>query len=389
MKPRNDSFENHLSQWYDFVSWARFNPDLFLDLIRPQRGGIHLDFDQRIFLRVCMRFYSVYGVFPRGFSKTFCEVLAGILACVFFPGVNLGLSAQTKENSSDLLKSKYDEIIKFYPLLQNEIISAKFSAGIALITFKNNSTYSNLVNGQQSKGQRRHRLTAEESALLNNDLFQDVLAPIVNVGRNTVGKYAVIDPCELNHQINFFTTSGFRGSDEYQRSLDMTNDMRNCIGSFVFGADWKLACWYGRGLSKSAILQKKREMSSVAFAQNFESKWVGVSDNALVDIKRLMNCRTLSTPLLESDGLTEEIYIGVDVARSMNRANNQSSISVIKVVRNSQGRIARIELGNTIGMSNTENFTSQAITVKRYKNKYNARVVIVDGNGLMDSPLYQ
>lgn len=382
MRGMNDSFNEHLGQWYDFCSWARWFPDLFLDMIKPERGGINLHLDQRIFLRVVMRFISDYGVFPRGYSKTLDEVLAGILTCIFFPGVHIALSAQTKENAADLLQSKYNEITRFYPLLLNEVINAKFSKGNAVVEFKNGSSYDILVNGQQSKGQRRHRMTAEESALLNNELFQDALEPIVNIGRNTVGVSSIVDPCELNHKIDFFTTSGFRGSDEYMRSVQMVKDMINLEGKFVFGSGWELACWYGRGLSKSAILQKKKEMSTVAFAQNYESKWVGVADNALVDINRFMNCRTLTTPMLECDDQYEEIYMGVDVARSENAANNQSSVMIIRVRRNSAGKVVALDLVNTIHISNTVNFTGQAIEIKRIYKRYNARVVIVDGNGL-------
>ena len=382
MKGMNDSFQEHIDQWYDFCSWSRFYPDLYLDLLKPERGGINLHLDQRIFLRIVVRFVSVYGVFPRGYGKTFDEVLAGVLCCIFFPGLNNSLSAQTKENAADLLQSKFNEVTKFYPLLLNEVKITKFAKGTAFIEFKNGPTYDILVNGQQSKGQRRHRMTIEESALLNNDLFQDALEPIVNIGRNTVGVAAIVDPCELNHQINFFTTSGFRGSDEYRRSVKMVHDMINLTGSFVFGSGWQLACWYGRGLSKSAILKKKKEVSTVSFAQNFESKWVGVADNALVDVNRLLNCRTLTKPMLYNDDETEEIYLGVDVARSENKANNQSSIDAVRVVRGSDGRITRLEVVNTMGMSNTLNFTAQAIEVKRAKKRYNARLVISDGNGL-------
>ena len=378
----NANFEKHLDQWTDFCSWCKFYPDLFLDLIKPERGGINLHLDQRIFLRVVMRFASVYGVYNRGFGKTFNEVLAGILTCIFFPGINIALSAQTKENAADLLKTKYNEIMKFYPILLNEVKDACFQKSISAITFKNGSIYDNLANAQSSKGQRRNRITVEESALLNNELFEDVLEPIVNIGRHTVGVSSITDPCELNHQLNFFTTSGFRGTDEYLRNVKMVQDMINLKGSFVFGAGWELGCWYGRGLSKSAILQKKTEVSTVAFAQNFESKWVGVADNALVDINRLMECRTLSRPMYENNDDQEEIYLGVDVARSEKKANNQSSIAVVRVKRNSTGKITRLELINTIGMSNTLNFTSQAIEVKRVRNRYNARVVISDGNGL-------
>ena len=169
----------------------------------------------------------------------------------------------------------------------------------------------------------------------------------------------------------------------------MIQDMVNLKGTLVFGAGWELACWYGRGLSKSAILKKREDMTSVAFAQNYESHWVGVADNALVDIRRLMRCRTLSRPLLSSNSDEDEIYLGVDVARSESAANNQSTISVILVKRTATGRVSKLQLVNTIGVSNTLNFTAQAIYVKRYAARYHPRMVIVDGNGLIDSPLYQ
>ena len=63
---QEDFFSKHLKQYSDFISWARWYPDLFLDLIRPRDpitkepvGGIQLHFDQRVFLRSIMRFQSI------------------------------------------------------------------------------------------------------------------------------------------------------------------------------------------------------------------------------------------------------------------------------------------------------------------------------------------
>lgn len=382
MSSISNSFEKKIDKWAEFCAWARWYPDLFLDLIKPEKGGINLSLDQRVMLRCILRFYSIYGVFPRGYSKTFLEELANELVAVFYPNAHNAMSAQTKENAADLMQDKHNEIIRFYPMLSNEVVKANFSKTNAEIIYKSGSVLDNLVNGQQSKGQRRHRLSIEEAALLNNELYEDALEPVVNIGRSTVGKVAIVDPCELNHQINFYTTSGFRGSDEFNRSVKMVKDMINLKGIMVLGSGWELACWYGRGLSKSAILQKKKEVSTVFFAQNYESKWVGVADSALVDINKLLACRTLSTPTGRIQNFDEEYYIGVDVARSENTANNQSSASVVRVKRNSIGRVVALELVNTIGISNTKNFTGQAIEIKRLKRAYNARMVTVDGNGL-------
>lgn len=317
------------------------------------------------------------------YGKTFDEVLASILACVFYPEISISLSAQTKENAADLLKEKYYEIMRFYPMLKNEVEKANFAKGDALIKFRSGAKLDNLANAQSSKGQRRRRMNMEESALIDNDTFLDALLPIVEVPRVCVGKYSITDPEELNQQINFFTTAGFKGSDEYQRSVDMVKDMINLNGKMVLGSSFWLATWYSRGSTKSQIFQKKRDMTMISFAQNYESKWVGAANGALVNINKLMSCRSLPSPILQSKNESDEYYLGVDVARSQNTNNNQSFIAVVKVNRSKdKSRIVSMDLVNLINIPNIMNFTAQACVVKQYKQLYNAKAVVVDGNGL-------
>lgn len=305
-----------------------------------------------------------------------------VIIAIRYPNIELGLTAQTKENAASLLKDKYNELIRYYPMLQNEIKKTSFIKGDALIVFKNDARIDALANAQSSKGQRRKRLNIEESNLMDNATFEDALEPVVEVGRITTGKLAVTNPEELNQQINFYTTPGFRGSDEYRRSLQMIQDMRDLKGKIVLGSDWMLGCWYGRGSSKSKILQKKADSSPIAFDMNYGGNWVGSATGALVNINRLMSCRTLTEPTLAAANDTDEYYLAMDVARSQNRANNQSSIAVGKVLRGNDGKIESIHLVNLIHVSNMLNFATQACIVKRLRKRYNARIVIVDGNGL-------
>ena len=154
-------------------------------------------------------------------------------------------------------------------------------------------------------------------------------------------------------------------------------------GKIILGSSFWLPCWYGRGSTKSQIFQKKRDMTMVSFAQNYESKWVGASNGALVNINKLMNCRSLPYPILQSKNESDEYYLGVDVARSQNTNNNQSFIAVVKVNRSKdKSRIVSMDLVNLINIPNIMNFTAQACVVKKYKQLYNAKAVVVDGNGL-------
>ncbi len=376
-------FGEHLWNYYQFISWARWYPDLFVEIFKGKDSNRQLHFDQRVFMRADLRFMSMYGTFSRGYAKTYTEVLDDMIAGILFPGITMSVTAQTRENSAALLEDKYNEIINDFPLMENEIVKTKFSKNDALIEFKGGAKITNLANAQTSKGRRRHRIKIEESALLNNTLFEDALAPIVEVGRTTAGSLAIIDPEEMNFQIHFYTTSGYRGTDEYNRSVRMINGMRDCSGDIVLGSGWMLPCYYGRGSTKSQILKKKRNSNPIFFAQNYEQKWVGCSDGALVDINKLMATRVLDRPINEIENNGEEFYIGVDVARSENTNNNQSAICVIKVIRNlNTKRILELQIVNIQGISNKTNFTEQACMIKKLKKAYNARMVICDGNGL-------
>lgn len=162
----------------------------------------------------------------------------------------------------------------------------------------------------------------------------------------------------------------------------MIDEMAELKGKFVIGSDWQLACGFGRGETKSQILAKKAKLSPIFFAQNYESKWVGSVDNQLVDINKLLNLRTLTKPKLKNDLREVEIVLGVDVARSQDTGNNQTSVSVLEIKRNKNGRISQVMLINIINISNALNFTAQAIEIKKIKKSYCAKAVCVDTNGL-------
>lgn len=383
IQKKENTFDSNYEKYYELISWARWYPDLFLELFRPKTGGIKLHLDQRIFLRADIRFFSMYGAFSRGYGKTYDEVADLFVIAILYPGIKLALSAQTKENAARLLEDKTNELLIHFPLLENEIEFKRFSKGDAKICFKNGAFIDAIANAQTSKGQRRTRLRIEESNLLNNVLYQDALEPVVEVPRYTTGKLSIVDPQELNQQIHFYTTTGFKGTDEFERNIRMLKQMTNLDGKIVLGSNWMLPCWYGRGSSKSRILQKKKDTTHTFFLQNYEEEWVGSADGSLVSINNLMKCRTLTVPMICKNNQEEEFYMGVDVARSENGKNNQSSIAIGRTIRDkNMGKILHIDVPNILTISNTLNFTEQACKVKKVKRDFGALKVCLDGNGL-------
>ena len=375
-------FIQNLDKWVEFVSWSRWMPDLWYDMITPEEGGIELHPDQRIVLRCLARFKFVYCVFSRGFSKTYLELMYNYHTCIFYPDMEIAMTAQTMENAVALIDSKWREISKHFPMINHELAyEPKTNGDRAIVEFKSGGRIDTLPNGQSAKGQRRKRIAVEEFAQVNNDVFVDCIEPIPFIPRITLGKLGTISPYELNHQIIYLTTSWYAGSDAYEKGIDMSKNMVNLKGEIILGSDWQLPCFYGRGESRNAIIEKKERISPTFFALNYESRWIGILDGALVSINKVMDLRVLSKAELigQKNG---EYYIGVDVARSESSSNNQCSVAVLKVKRNDEGRINVIQLVNIINIPSILNFKVQAQEVMRIRNNYHARMVIVDGNGL-------
>jgi ribonucleoside-diphosphate reductase alpha chain len=372
-------FEQNIDKWVEFMSWAKFYPDLFVDLI--SQGGIKLHTDQRIFLRAAVRYYGLYGVFSRGWGKTFLEVLASIIICILYPGTTFAISAQTKEASAKILGVKAKELLKMIPMLEKEIFKKNFSAKNAEIIFRNGSELNILINGTSSLGQRRHRIAIEESAQMNNNTYRQVIRPIVMMPRPTAGKNKIHYPPEPNHSISFFTTSWFRNTEEFERVNDFIDEMAEKKGKIFLSSDFVLPAYYGRGEPLSEILEEKEKSDYINFSQNYMSKWIGSAEGALVDVGQLANIRSLENFETQSDG-ESEYYVSVDVARSTGSKNAATSITVTKVKRKENNMIRSIENVLVKGISPRLTFDEQAVEVKKIHNDFGAVVTIADGNGL-------
>lgn len=314
--------------------------------------------------------------------NTFLEVLSLFLVCMFYPNIEVAMTAQTQANAAKMLKDKYTEIIRFWPVLQDEIHGKpSFGKDTAEIRFNNGSIFNVLANNQNSKGQRRKRINIEESALLDAFTFDDALKPIVDFPRYTSGKLAIVNPEEISQRISFFTTAGFRGTDEHTRSLQLLEGMANNDGSFIFGSDWRLASWYGRGTTPEQMKERRKSMSSISFAQNYMSRWVGASENQLVDAKRLLSTRNLAEPEFEPEDGFDYVF-GIDVARSSKEGNNESCVSILKAIRNANNTVREIRLVNMVMIPGTTDFGGQAIEIKRLYNIFHPKMCVVDINGL-------
>lgn len=270
------------------------------------------------------------------------------------------------------------------------MIKTSFSKDTGEVIFRNGSRCTSLPINQASKGQRRHRGSIEESNIINHEDYEDIVAPIFVVPRQTLGGKA--DPEEFNGQIARYTTSGYKNSDEYAVITKVAEKMKELKGSYLFGATWMLPYRYGR-LAKSGI-NSAREKDETAFRMNYLCEWVGSVEGALISANKLIQSRTLKYEELfdvkkkDKKYQDAEYVIGVDVAGT---GANTTSIIVGRVVKKENNKIDKVQIVNINTIPTSGNFKDDAIFIKKVFYAYGGdldlvkskvKAIVVDANAI-------
>lgn len=133
-------------------------------------------------------------------------------------------------------------------------------------------------------------------------------------------------------------------------------------------------------LDKNFVKDLKMDgtFNEASFAREYESKWTGTVDDAFFDSETFDRNRILLQPEKEASGRNKNGFyvLSMDVGRK----GCQSVVCVIKVTPQPQGAAIK-SLVNIHTLDDTH-FEDQAINIKRLYYRYNAKRLVIDGNGL-------
>ena len=150
--------------WNIFAAY----PDIYLDMITPKDSNFTLFPYQRVFLRACMSYTTIYITAARATSKTFLSILAKYLQCMFVPNHVGSIVAPNKNQAAKITKQKVQEIWRIWPLLQNELElyqggpHANFGKDYTELFFKNGSRLSIVGALDSDRGIRTHATLIDE-----------------------------------------------------------------------------------------------------------------------------------------------------------------------------------------------------------------------------------
>lgn len=134
-----------------------------------------------------------------------------MLKAVLYPGAKLFTVAGGKGQSAEILSGKVQEICKYIPAMEREIIwdtrgtraRTSQTKDTVIYTFKNTSTLENIAASEKTRGRRFNSGLFEECIGIDQDILNEVLVPTLNVDRMVRGQS---DPNEQLNKSQIFVT---------------------------------------------------------------------------------------------------------------------------------------------------------------------------------------
>ena len=365
--------------------WEKFSvyPDIFLDMITPQESQFVLFPYQRIFLRACMRYTTLYITAARATSKTFLSILSKYLQCIFIPNHVGSIVAPNKNQAAKITKQKVEEIWRIWPLLEKEIKKANFGKDYVDIFFKNGSRLSIVGALDSDRGLRTHATLIDEARDQDGDMISKVVLPQMNVSRRMSN--GLINPYEkVNTQVIYATSAGTKASFAYEALIDtFEKAIIDPKRSFCIGLDYRIPVMHGL-IDGNYVKDLKLSPSynETTFAAEYMGTWLGGSDESWFNFEKLSKYRKIKNPEFHPKfrGDKNIFYlISVDVGR----LGDQTVACIFRVnIRDNKYFATLVNLKVLGREADTKTFTRQAIDLKKLIRIYEPREVVIDCNGL-------
>lgn len=389
VKEFDENFGDVKDGFRDMISYFREYPDRFIDYIKTESTMFDLLPFQRVYMRTFFRYKRVGIVASRGISKTYIELLSNYVKCILYPNNALAIAMPTKEQSAKVVKAKFEEFWRDYPLLKNELVfnKCKFEKDYVKLVFKNGSTLDTLTVGESSRGLRAQGITLEEivDERMDAKTINEVIRPMLAQARNVVG-HGVDKENEYSKTEAYVTTASHKQSYCYEKFTALYEEMEQGKPTIVLGTSYEMGTHFGT-LDIDDVNEKLEDptYSPLSFEREFRSVFTGSSERSLVsadDVNRARILYSAQDRISKEDRKNPNVsyVLSYDVARADGKQNANSSLVAIRIEDRGDGTY-RKSLVNIFMLEGTH-FEKQAKFLKQKVKDFDARILCVDINGL-------
>ena len=274
------------------ISYWRWYPDKFLDLIEGEDADYSLEIIQRVNLRAFCRYQKVFITGSRGTTKTYTAFLSYLVNGILWPGIEQSYYGPSLKQTADICAKAWKQIQKNYPIL----CSLWSVESMREDRFVLETPYGSRIAITAMRGDNIHNVLAEEAAQeeagkqFDHDTFESVVSPAVRKLR-TICK--VPDPLFPQNKFDYITSAGSQQNRSYEKRLSAYKGMRE--GESAFALDIPVEVSLVSGIRTiSWLRQQEEELTPDKILRELKSIWTGTSENPILKDITLTQSKTLT-----------------------------------------------------------------------------------------------
>lgn len=314
------------------ISFFRWYPDYFLDVIRSETADHKLELLQRVILRIFARYTKSQITGCRGGTKTYIVNTSKQLDGVLFPGEKIGYAAPAQKQGASLGSDAYKEIERDYPILTSywKIKNDRDDK------FRIYTDYGSEFTMYIPRGANKHQIVVEEMAQEQPEpfdmaTFKTTISPTLRLKR-TVNQ--VEDRLHLNFKRAVISNASSRNNpcySIYRQGTLMDMIMGEKYEAFCMDFTWRsvLLC---NIRDIEYFKQLFKELTPLEIELELEAHYTGSGDNPMITDEALLRSRKLTCTELKHCGDPNAIYIvSYDVADEDGQKNAKCGLTVTKL----------------------------------------------------------
>lgn len=330
--PTQLNYENFDPEaWGLLISYWRFYPDKFLDVMEGESTQYETQIIQRIFMRANARYPQVFETASRGTTKSYCEIAEKEAEGILYPGVDTQYAGPSKEQLADILSGVQEDVFNQWPGLRDYWAYQSNSRN----NFEMVSNEGSHIMINVARGTTCNSVVAEEVAqsetkttkAFDHDNFKTAILPAVR-GIRMINKMR--DPFFQQYQQVYITSAGMTHNDAYEYRVPIYLAMLKSDDAFCIDVPSEVACLC-RIREVKWRENLKQSLTADGWMREMDSLWTGTSENPIIRDAVLTESKNMLCMEERHCGNPEAFYIiGYDVSYVDGGKNAKCATAILK-----------------------------------------------------------
>lgn len=347
--------EENLMLW---VAYWRKNTQRFV----ADYMGVKLHLYQKILIYMIDKVSWFMYIAARGQGKSFIIAVYCVARCILYPNTRIVIASGTKGQAKLIISEKIMSLYNNQVAVREEIgdiKNIKTGVNVAEVAFLNGSKISAETSSDNSRGLRGNILIVDEFRMVDKDIIDSVLKPMLNVTRQP-GYLALPEyqnhPKESNKEI-YLSSAWYKTHwiwGEFNRFLE---GMLAAKSYFVADIPYQLSVHHG--LLPIERVEEDRTSDTfddTRFAMEYEALFPGENERGYFKLDSINKCRTINKTFTPPTT--------IEWIENKNRSKPKNLSNIPRVNKDSEIRIISLDVALMGGNKNVKNDTS-AFTLMR------------------------